>query len=161
MRTLKILAFAQTGLLVLLLSGIVRLDEREIGAVPAKQDTLASGPFAKSVASSNAAIAHYPDEDRLRKIIREELSAQLDLLQVSNQHIDKNVAPDSINEPERDNRREQVFQKLEYYSSVGSISDMEMQQLQTDIAKLDAVSRKEVLSQLSRALNSGQLEGRL
>jgi hypothetical protein len=58
-------------------------------------------------------------------------------------------------------QRAQVAQQQETYVSVGSISDADMQTLQMDIAKLDAAGRTEMLRKLSRAFNSGNLEGRL
>jgi hypothetical protein len=62
---------------------------------------------------------------------------------------------------EMEARHEQVSQQLEYYVSIGSISNAEMQRLQMDIAKLDAKGRTEMLRELTRALNSGRLEGQL
>jgi hypothetical protein len=44
---------------------------------------------------------------------------------------------------------------------VGSITDQQMQELQAGIAELDEASRKQMMSTLIRALNSGELEGRI
>lgn len=161
MKTLKILGFVQTAILLLLFGKIIQLGKGEIEAVPAGQNTFGSAPFDASTTLGNATPTYYLDENQLRKIIREELRAQLEALPESNQYIDATVASNSINENEMEDRREQVFRQLEYYSSVGSISDLEMQQLQADVAKLDAASQKEALSQLTRAINSGRLNGRL
>lgn len=103
----------------------------------------------------------YADEDRLRQIIREELGA----------HVDYQGGPASESAPpvvysaaeiaEYEDRRERVVQQLDYYTSVGSISDVEMQQLHGEIATLDEAGQKEMLSKLTRAMNSGELSGRL
>jgi len=103
----------------------------------------------------------YPNEDRLRQIIREELGAELDRRSEPDKQMDPVIASSSTDETEIEYQRELVAQQLEYYASVGSISDADMQKLQMDIAKLDDAGRTEMLRELMRALNSGRLEGRL
>ena len=58
-------------------------------------------------------------------------------------------------------RREAVAQQIEVYRATGTITDTQMQQLQADIAQLDDASRKQMMSTLMRALNSGDIKGRL
>ena len=58
-------------------------------------------------------------------------------------------------------RRDAVSHQIEYYSSVGHISELEMQNLQTDIAHLDAAGRRDMFRRLVQELNSGRLQGRL
>lgn len=58
-------------------------------------------------------------------------------------------------------QRDLVPQQIEAYRAVGAITDAQMLELQADIAKLDAVSRKQMLSKLTRALNTGDIKGRL
>ena len=60
-----------------------------------------------------------------------------------------------------DERRSVVSQQLDYYVSLGRISEAEMAQLQSDIARLDPDARTDMLRRLTQALNSGMLEGRL
>ena len=101
------------------------------------------------------------DKDLLRLIIREELAV----------HRDNEREPDTAAEPapvlsgaeqaEYERRRMQVEEQLNYFTGVGRISDAEMQRLQSEIARLDPASRREMLMELNRALNSGRLEGRL
>jgi len=100
-------------------------------------------------------------EDRMRQIIREELAAQLAQQTGPAAPGDPVSAAGPRDPVEIERQREQVFQQLEYYTSVGRISDMEMQKLQIEIAKLDAAGRNEALRELVRAINSGRLEGRL
>jgi multidrug resistance efflux pump len=58
-------------------------------------------------------------------------------------------------------RRESIEQRIEAYSAAGSITDSQMQELQAEIAKLDEASRRQMMSKLVRALNSGDIKGRL
>jgi hypothetical protein len=58
-------------------------------------------------------------------------------------------------------RREAIAQQIETYRATGTITDAQMQELQADIAKLDEASRKQMMSRLLRALNSGDIKGRL
>jgi hypothetical protein len=102
-----------------------------------------------------------PAEDRLRQIIQEELRAQLSDLSGTGQQANAPVEPGPIDVAEMEFQRQRISQQLEYYSSLGEISDADMQLLQMDIARLDAASRTEMLGELNRAINSGRLDGRL
>ena len=97
----------------------------------------------------------------MRQIIREELAAQADGRPGPANQVDAVFASESTDKAENQYQREQVAQQLEYHASVGSISNADMQKLQGEIARLDEASRTEMLRELTRALNSGQLEGRL
>lgn len=103
----------------------------------------------------------YLPEDRFRQIIQEELRAELRHVSQVSQHQETANTNTSLNGSDLEYQRDHVSQKIDYYSSVGSISDLEMQQLQMDIARLDEAGRKEMLRRLIGALNSGSLEGRL
>lgn len=121
-------------------------------------------PFTSNVSQSRQAPVGFgepQDEDRLRQIIREELAAQPGLPIRSEAPGDSVIAAGPRNPDEIEQQRKQVFQQLEYFTSFGRISEMEMQKLQSDIAKLDAAGRSEAMKELTRALNSGRLEGRL
>ncbi|WDI32170.1 hypothetical protein PUV54_03060 [Hyphococcus flavus] len=50
---------------------------------------------------------------------------------------------------------------LSYYRSRGAITDKEMASLQMTIAKLPQTERRAALSQLARALASGEIDGRM
>ena len=104
---------------------------------------------------------YYMDDNQLRQIIREELGAQLDGRSGSNIDMDAPIASNATDNTEIQYQRDLVAQQLDYHTSVGSISDTDMQKLQGEIAKLDEAGRKEMLGKLVRALNSGGLDGRL
>ena len=113
-------------------------------------------PPANPLASTVAPAAPSVDEERLRAVIREEL-AQLDV---------RGDAPPALAPPPRNasadrQRREVIEQRIEAYGAAGSISDSQMLELQAEIAKLDESSRKQMMSKLVRALNSGDIKGRL
>ncbi len=57
--------------------------------------------------------------------------------------------------------RDYVAQQIEYYRSVGQISDAEMVSLQSEIAELDSSGRKQMMSSLIKALNAGEIKGKL
>jgi sensor histidine kinase YesM len=102
-----------------------------------------------------------PSEERLRQIIREELKDQLSDLLAGGRSIEADDTPSSISEAELGLQQRRASEQLQYYASDGRISELEMEQLEMEIANLDAAGRTHMLRQLTRALNSGQLEGRL
>jgi len=128
----------------------------------------------KSAGGQNASVSHvgaddpfqeysydayaYPDEERLRQIIREELGASSG--NGSGQYAAPATTYASVDPAEFERRRDEVDQQLEYYASVGSISETDMQKLQANIAKLDEAGQKAMLSKLTHAMNSGRLDGR-
>ena len=162
MKTLTILGLVQTALLLFLLGKIVLVDEETSVAARAEQNTLVSDYLADTQSQSHSGNTYiYPDEDRLRQIIREELAALPAGGIGAVKQAEAEVVLSSTDNAENQYQREQVAQQLNYYTSVGRISDADMQKLQGEIAKLDEASRTEMLRMLTRALNSGQLEGRL
>ncbi len=161
MKTLTILSLVQTGILLILLGKIVLFEEESTVTGDVGRNTLVSNPFDRVSTDSHATATYYPDENQLRKIVREELAAQLGSLSVSSAPKDTAIVAELRDEVKDQNQRELVAQQLEYHTSVGSISEMDMQKLQGEIAKLDKASQKEMLGKLTRALNSGQLDGRL
>lgn len=162
MKTLTILGLVQTVILLFLFGKIVLFEEKATVAAHAEQNTLVGDALTNTQSQSYSNDTYlYPNEDRLRQIIREELGAELDRRSDPDKQMDPVIASSSTDKTETDFQRELVTQQLEYYSSVGSISDSEMQKLQMEIAKLDDTGRTEMLRELSRAINSGRLEGQL
>lgn len=104
----------------------------------------------------------FDEQQQLRAIIREELSRLQGQLATPVEASPTAPAPARRRDPAADRQRsEAVAQQIEAYSSVGAITDTQMQELQADIAQLDDASRKQMLSKLLRALNSGDIKGRL
>lgn len=112
-------------------------------------------------ASTAASMPNGLNESQLRWIIREELAAQLGDFQSGGTRSEPDIvlSPREIAEYER--RRDDVAERINYFSSIGNISDMEMQQLQSEIARLDNAGRKEMLGRLIRAMNAGEIKGNL
>lgn len=96
-------------------------------------------------------------EGQLRSIVREEL-ARLESNAQGNASSSLEAQPRSQSADVH--QREAVAQQIEAYRGAGAITDAQMQELQTDIAQLDAASRKQMMSKLIRALNSGEIKGR-
>jgi hypothetical protein len=102
-----------------------------------------------------AAASGAPDEERLRRIIREELAA-LPVAGATGLPATVAAAP---RDAERDRaQREQVAAQIAHYRSVGRMSEAEMLGLQQDIAKLDPASRREMLATLTRAVNAREIQ---
>lgn len=161
MKTITILSLVQTGILLILLGKIVFFEEESTIPGDAEQNISASIPFDDPPTESHAATAYYPDENRLRKIVREELAAQLGGLSEASAQKESAAVLEPEDEAKYQYQRQQVAQQLDYHTSVGRISDTDMQKLQMDIAKLDEAGRREMLGKLTQAMNSGGLKGRL
>ena len=118
-------------------------------------------PVAADAPPANAAVSTIgsstsTNEQQLRAIIREELA------RLPSQPGPLPEAPARPRDPVVDQqRRNAVAQQIETYQAAGAITDTQMQELQADIAQLDDASRKQMLSKLIRALNSGDIKGRL
>ena len=162
MKTLTVLGLVQIAAILFLYTRLAEIDDRLDQSMATEQRASLSddSTVSRTPSSSNDAIV-YADEDLLRQIIRDELSAHLDSRSGPGTQVSPMPASGLVDKDEYERRREQVAEQLSYYTSVGNISNAEMQKLQTDIARLDAASRKEMLMELNRALNSGRLEGQL
>lgn len=99
------------------------------------------------------------DEKNLRRIIRSEFMALTDAMAQTPPESPEPLT--NIDPAENALRLDIVKQELAYYIERGEISDLEMQNFQSEIARLDKESQKKMLGQLIRALNSGDLKGRL
>lgn len=111
---------------------------------------------ATPTASAAATIAPSLDEQHLRAVVREELA----LFDVQGD-ASPAVAPQPRNPSVDFHQREVIAQQIEAYRAIGTITDAQMQELQADIARLDVSNRKQMMSKLLRALNSGDIKGRL
>ena len=151
----------QVGLLILIVTRITALDNR-VTAQPATTPANPVGRYSQApppdAQSDNQLSSN--DEARLRQIIREELRAHPATGTNSDSLITKSATPNPDNRPESSFQLDRVSQKIDYFSSVGHISEVEMGNLEMEIAKLDPVDRREMLRKLTQALNSGAIEGR-
>ena len=110
--------------------------------------------------------ATYGDEEQLRKIIREELASILQSSRESRPLPEPEIASEAQESKRQDEtdhqyQRELVQGQLDSYASQGSISEIEMADLQMEIAKLDKSGRKMMLREMTKMLNSGELKGHL
>jgi hypothetical protein len=94
----------------------------------------------------------------LRQIIRQELSAQLNAHSAEIESSEEDPQG-PVSEAEYQYRLEAALQDLDFYIREGEISDADMARLQGDIAGLDDEGRKQMLSLITQALNSGELKG--
>jgi hypothetical protein len=148
MKTLMALSVLQTIGIALLVVHAFREEHHPV----------ADAPLAPAAMSAPAGASQL-DEERLRAILREEL-AQEHIRPVQEPIPTDAVRPRTPSTAELQ-QRDGVAQQIEAYRAAGTITDAQMQELQADIAKLDAASRKQMLSKLTRALNTGEIKGRL
>ncbi|NNL94383.1 MAG: hypothetical protein HKO64_02045 [Xanthomonadales bacterium] len=99
------------------------------------------------------------DETQLRRIIRDELVSQLGKLPQSTATATREEKPNPVSAAEYAERLDLANQQLEYHISQGEISNVDMAELESNIARLDPESRQRMLNLLSQAINSGQLKG--
>ena len=162
MKALIVLIVIQTGVLLLMFGKIVAIEEEMALAMPAEHNTLASDDVSGMQSQVTFGEAHeYLDEARLRLIVREELAAQLAILPGADMQKPVIIAADPIEVAEYQYQFDSVTQKLDIYESVGSISEVDMHNLQSEIMALNEADRVEALSRLVKALNAGTLKGRL
>jgi len=166
-KTSTVLILVQTSLLLLLFGKVIAIDNRMLAAERTSNTTPANDFFdlrpAADLLSERQSLSNdsFPDEYQLRQIIREELIAHVDVHGMSKRREEAVVVPSPGEVVDYQRRRDSVQQQLEYFSSVGRISAIEMHTLQRDIATLDNASRREMLGRLTRAMNSGEFEGNL
>jgi hypothetical protein len=100
------------------------------------------------------------DEETLRRIIREELSARLATSPGSADTSGSAAAPYPSHPADNSRQLAAVSEQLDRHIAAGSISDADMAALQMEIGKLDKNGQRDMLSKLMKALNSGALQGR-
>lgn len=111
-------------------------------------------------------LSYEVDEAVLRKIISEELGAVLAAAGPegdSKPEVALSDAAETAGNAKTSDHYESglVRGELDYYTSRGAITETEMAGLQSRIASLPAAERTSMLQELARALNSGDLQGRL
>lgn len=161
LRALIILGVVQVGLLILLFSRITALDNRVVALPPTSPTAPVSDSFLSSPADGHRDDVFLSiDDARLRQIIREELRAHPATGAIPDQLATETGTFNASSTPETRIQLDRVSQKIDYYSSVGHISAIEMGNLEMEIAKLDPAGRRAMLRRLTQALNSGAIEGR-
>ena len=134
MKALITLVVVQTAILLALFMRVILL-EGDIAALQTPEaDTVYVQP-STAAAPASVTVTGIPDENRLREIIREELEWQLADLRAAT--ADSAAAPSRPYDsgPQYEDRRDSVSQSIDYYVSVGRITEAEMAQLQLQIAE--------------------------
>jgi MFS superfamily sulfate permease-like transporter len=153
MKTLTLLSVIQTIAIVML---IAYLFAREPAAQPSTSVATAPAPLQEHRSYGGSV-----DEERLRSIIREELALHLTAQPTAHGHEAPAVTPRPRDEQLDRTRQAQIEQQIEAYQASGSITDAQMQELQAAIAQLDETGRRQMMSKLIRAMNAGDIKGRL
>lgn len=147
---------------VLLLYNKVEVIQRNVADTLSNEQKHADGDGLSEVAAQawRSRADAPPREDLMRQIIQEVIREELRNLRGMERASSETVSASPTDEAEEALQSDLVAQQIEYYLSVGRISELEMHKLQVEISKLDDAHRTEALRQLTRALNSGNLEGR-
>jgi hypothetical protein len=162
MKILSTLLIAQVLLTLFVIGKLIDIDSRID-----KYETAAGRPTAavidpvdsRSVLAPNA--TSRLSEEELRQIIREELVAHspTSAQPVAEEHGDSSSK--TVDAPDYQYLFERVSQELDYYELVGEISKMEMEELQADIASLQASDRQHMFNRLTQSMNAGRIKGLL
>lgn len=161
MKLLTGLVLAQFVLVCVLLMRVLNLEGQLLNETAEPPAEANRRPLAAPVAQPSYASSSI-DEAALRRIVREEVRAGMgDGSFARSGAASADPPPDAQRELEQDFRREAVEQSLNYYSETGVINEIEMAELQREIARLRPEDRRAMLGRLVRALNEGVIDGRL
>lgn len=114
-----------------------------------------------SAAPLATVVAPAADDERLRTIIREELSREHTRPAAANEISPVAAKPPRVPTTADLQQRDAIAQQIEVYRAAGTITEAQMLELQSAIAMLDDASRRQMMSRLMNALNSGDIRGRL
>lgn len=160
MKALSILSVVQTIVILFLLVKLIDIDNRIRSTAPAGQNTsvieMAGMP---AILTNSDGTNHYLTAEQLRDILGEELQIYLGTKTSADKENNLKDASNPIHNADNQYELELVAQKIEYFSSIGTISDLDMRELQMDIAKLNKEGQKRMLKQLTKAMNTGQIKG--
>lgn len=104
-------------------------------------------------------VATCMDEAVLRQILRQELTAYSPAITVTQREDVPSVDPRGQGQPLNSAEFARIDQQTDLYISAGAISDAQMEKLQDELSRLDPVARREILSKITKAINSGALAG--
>lgn len=158
MKFLTALVALQTILIAGLFWKVMTPEQALVQSKPQSQPSLSSPTPGEAVQAAQPQ-GKSPNEQAIRRIIREELAAHLELLESIQGDNRPTPKEDPVSPAEYQQRLDLANQQLEYYIQQGVISNAEMANLQMNIARLDPESRKNLLNLLSQAINSGDLDG--
>ena len=157
-RIIAALAVVQTVLIILLASRIHQLETQTAEL----RNSLERHAFAEPRSGLDL-----PDRGQagvgsreLRRIIREELAAGHTRTAPASAPVPVPAQPE-IDEIEMAYRRDEVADELEYLKERGDVSTMELDRLLARIARLDPQARTEMMNELNRAMNRGEIKGHL
>jgi len=159
MKTLTVLVLVQTGVLLLLFGKIIAIEKVLPLAEYENRETPVSNGFNVPPVDARSSNSYSNlDEAQLRTIIREEFETYL---AAGSAPGNEAQAAESSYTAENQYQADAVMQQLDYFESVGRISEMEMQNIQIEIAKLHKSDRRQMLNRLIRTMNAGDVKGHL
>lgn len=160
LKTLVALVVLQTAILIALFVRVNDLDVETTQIPRAEPEAIYVQPLSAQQPGA-ITVRGYTDEDRLREIIREEFAIALEDVRTVAGNTNASPAQPLQSGPDYERSRKDVAQSVDYYVSVGRITEREMSRLQQDIAKLNPADRRAMMGAIVRAMNNGRLEGQL
>jgi hypothetical protein len=159
MRLLIALAIIQSVLLGVIGVKVMALDARteKLARTPA---AATFQPEATTKSPTVAASGGLGAED-LRQVVREEIAVLLQDKASQAAYVADNAPHAAISSAEVSNQKAAVARDIDLYMTQGRIDEVEMVELQEKIGRLPPAERHEMLSRLTKALNSGKLKGQL
>lgn len=151
MRTLVALAVIQTAILVFLAAKIVGMDRTPVAATAAAATSPAPIAVHRTVQPLTAG--------QVRSIVAEELEKHASI--AAGPAEAQPVARSAAAATEYGHQVDAVTRQIDYYRSIGNISELQMVALQTEIGRLDKGDRQKMLNQLVKAISAGEIDGEL
>lgn len=160
-KLIVLLGAVQTVLLLALLIKVIGLERSIDVEAKAERPTVMEETTANDDVHGQPVISTQSlSEKRLRQIVREEVRSQFKEFGASLTQPANIEESEPVSAAEYQYRLDAAMQQLDYYIGEKEISDIDMANLQGEIAGLDDEGRRQMLSLLTQALNSGELEGR-
>ena len=138
-----------------------RIDELAQSAVQVNDSEIVSTENIELLQDSSMAGQTGPDNQQLRLIVREELAAALSHYELAAQNSTPDQEPPVYDEVEMQYRRALVLEELEALKGQVEASNVELERLMGDIARLNPEARTELTKMLNQALNRGEIKGHL
>lgn len=162
-RLFGLVVLAQLALIALLYLSFRSLEQKvDMALQPAGPVAAAGDPgTASGEPASSARPSEGLDSATIRRIIREELWAARLGESIAAEPQAGAAAEPVYDEAEMQRRQERIWGDMDYLRAQDEVSTAELDLLLAEIARLDPARRTEMLGELNRAMNRGEIKGKL
>lgn len=161
-RLIGLVVLAQLALIALLYLSFRSLEQKVDMALQPAGPVAAVGGLeaAPGDPASPAPAAAGLDIATLRRIIREELRAARPAESIAAEPQAGAAEQPVYDDTDMQRRQERIWADMDYLRAQDEVSSAELDLLLAEIARLDPARRTEMLGELSRAMNRGEIKGR-